>query len=379
MSDSPHPTGYARLGPPQARLVLVALVVMSLLCVWVTFSPMASGRVGKGTRGGGDTALFRAIVDRVHAGEGFYQASGAEMPSRGYPTRSVFNWRSPLPIWLIGKLPDADLAKGLLGLMALGLMVLAFEILAREQGHGLGRPVACALLLTGPMAPCVLYDEFVSPMSWVAVFIALSICGYGLKRPTLGLVMGLAAVFCRELALPYCCLAAAFAWWYGRRRELLAWGVGLAGWALFYGLHCWQATQSITHEAASHQEGWIQFGGLPFVIALAQVNLYLLFLPQWVSALYFVAAMLGLAGWHTELGQRVGISVCLFVLAFALVGQEFNQYWGLMIAPLFCFGAVRFPGSVRDLWKVAKPAGCVRWDEEPQPTVPPDAAGGLGS
>ena len=360
MSDSPHPTGYARLGPPQARLVLVALVVMSLLCVWVTFSPMASGRVGKGTRGGGDTALFRAIVDRVHAGEGFYQASAAEMPSRGYPTRSVFNWRSPLPIWPIGKLPDHNLAKGLLGLMALGLMVLAFEILAREQGHGLGRPVACALLLTGPIAPCVLYDEFVSPMSWAAVFIALSICGYGLKRPALGVAMGLAAVFCRELALPYCCLAAALAWWYGRRRELWAWMVGLAGWALFSGLHCWQAAQFMTHQATSHPEGWIQFGGLPFVISLAQVNLYLLFLPQWVTALYFLAAMLGLAGWHTELGQRVGISVCLFVLAFAMVGQEFNQYWGLMIAPLFCFGVVRFPASVRDLWKAAKPAGCAR-------------------
>ena len=353
MSDSPHPTGYARLGPLQARIVLAALVVMSLLCVTITLSPLASGRVGKGTRGGGDTALFRAMVDRVHGGEGFYQASAAEMPSRGYPTRSVFNWRSPVPIWPIGKLPDPNLAKGLLGLMAMGLIVLAFEILAREQDNGLGRPLACALLLTGPIAPCVLYDEFVSPMSWVAILIGLSICGYGLKRSAIGVAMGLAAVFCRELALPYCCLAAAFAWWYRRRGELSAWIVGLAGWTLFYGLHCWQATQFITHEAAAHQQGWIQFGGLPFVIALTQVNLYLLFLPQWVAALYFVAAMLGLAGWHTELGQRVGISVCLFVLAFALVGQEFNQYWGLMIAPLFCFGAVRFPASVRDLWRAA--------------------------
>ena len=378
MSDSPRPTGYARLGPLHARLVLAALVVMSLLSVTITLSPWAAGRVGKGSRGGGDTALFRAIADRVHGGEGFYQASAAEMPTRGYPTRSVFNWRSPLPIYLIGKLPDVNLAKGLLGLMALGLMVLAFEILAREQGHGLGRPLACALLLTGPLAPCVLFDEFVSPMSWAAVLIGLSICGYGLKRPGLGLVMGLAALFCRELVLPYCCLAAAFAWWYGRRRELLAWIVGLAAWTLFYGLHCWQATRFMTLEATSHQQGWIQFGGLAFVISLAQMNLYLLFLPQWTSALFFVAAMLGLAGWHTELGQRVGISVCLFVLAFALIGQEFNQYWGLLIAPLFCFGVVQFPASVRDLYQAAKPTGCVRWDEEQQ-AVPPDAAGGLGS
>jgi hypothetical protein len=75
--------------------------------------------------------------------------------------------------------------------------------------------------------------------------------------------------------------------------------------------------------------------------------------PQWVTAIYLVAAMVGLAGWNTPLGSRIGLSVCLYVMAFAVVGQSFNQYWGSLIAPLLCFGVVRFPASLGDLCRAA--------------------------
>jgi hypothetical protein len=76
-------------------------------------------------------------------------------------------------------------------------------------------------------------------------------------------------------------------------------------------------------------------------------------LPQWITAIYLVAAMVGMAGWNTPLGTRIGLSTCLFLLAFAFVGQSFNQYWGSLIAPLLCFGVVRFPASLRDLYRAA--------------------------
>jgi len=256
-------------------------------------------------------------------------------------------------MWMLGKLPDPALGKGLLGLLALAVMLLSFESLAREQGHGIGRPVACALLLSGPLMPCVLGDLFVSPMLWAGVFVALSIGAYGVGRPGWGVAMGLLAVFFRELALPYCVLAAVLAWWNNRPKELAAWTAGLAGWVLFFAWHWLEVTPLIGAEARAHHEGWVQFGGAPFVISTVQMTAYLLLLPQWVTALYFMAAMLGFAGWHTPLGERAGLTVCLFVLAFAFVGQEFNQYWGSLVAPLFCLGVVRFPASVRDLWKAA--------------------------
>ena len=64
--------------------------------------------------------------------------------------------------------------------------------------------------------------------------------------------------------------------------------------------------------------------------------------------------MCGLAGWHSPLGQRTGLAVCLFIVAFSIVGHDFNRYWGLLIAPLACFGVVRFPASLADLWKAGR-------------------------
>ena len=81
-------------------------------------------------------ALYRAEVDRIHSGEGYYQAAAAELTARGYPTRSVFNWRTPLPVWLLGKMPAVVLGKALLGAMALLLMLMAFEAVARERMTG---------------------------------------------------------------------------------------------------------------------------------------------------------------------------------------------------------------------------------------------------
>jgi hypothetical protein len=143
------------------------------------------------------------------------------------------------------------------------------------------------------------------------------------------------------------------AWWQGRRAERAAWALGLLAWLAFFGLHCWQVSRLIALDARSHQQGWIQFGGAGFVISTAQMNAYLLLFPQWVTAIYLVAAMVGLAGWSTPLGTRIGLSTCVFLAAFALVGQSFNQYWGSLMAPLLCFGVVRFPASLGDLWRTA--------------------------
>jgi hypothetical protein len=353
MQRTSRPTGYARFSARQARSVLAAVVLGTGLLVGVTLSPLARGNVGKTRPGESDVALYRAEIERIHAGEGYYRAAAAELSERGYPTRNVFNWRTPLPMWLIGRLPAVALGKVLLGGLAAGLILLGFEALAREEDNVLRRPLAATVLLSGPLMPCVLDGLYVMPVLWAGVLIGLSLCAYGVGRPRLGLAFGLAALLMRELALPYCLLAAGIAWWNRRRGELAGWLLGLAAWAVFFAVHCHQVGQLIGPHARAHSEGWVQFGGVGFVIALAQMNAYLLLLPQWVTALYLAAALVGFAGWDTPLGQRVGLTACLFLAAFAAVGQEFNQYWGSLIAPLLCFGVARAPGSLRDLWKAS--------------------------
>ncbi len=98
-----------------------------------TLAPTAGGNLSTQADGPGDVALYRAEVDRIHHGEGYYQAAATELTVRGYPTRSVFNWRTPLPMWLLGKLPTVALGRALLGAISLTLMLMAFEALAREE------------------------------------------------------------------------------------------------------------------------------------------------------------------------------------------------------------------------------------------------------
>jgi hypothetical protein len=386
-------TDYARLTRGQARAVLVLIALAFAAAVAVTLSPLGSTNDVPHPGETSDVLLYRAEVDRIRHGEGYYQAAAAELTARGYPTLSVFNWRMPLPMWLLGKLPTPELGKAFLGAMALLLMAVAFEAMSRETNGPHPRPlsqmargdsesphprplsqmergdsesprpfsrerasgvslvpIVCLLLLTGPLLPTVLGNLFVMPVLWAGVLVALSVCCYGVGRPWLGVAFGLTALLVRELALPYCLLCAAMAWRQGHRREVSAWMLGLLAWLAIFALHWWQVSGLIAANAHAHREGWIQWGGAGFVISTAQMNAYLLLLPQWLTALYLVAAIVGIAGWSTPLGTRVGLTTCLFLIAFAVVGQRFNQYWGCLIGPLLCFGVVRFPVSFRDLW-----------------------------
>lgn len=357
-------TDYARLTPLQARLVLAVILAAAIAGVAVTLSPMASSNIRPGIKGGNDVALYRAEIERIRHGQGYYDAAAAELAPRGYPTRSVFNWRTPLPMWLLGKLPADAFGKVLLGGLALMALLMAVAALVREEtvgeenaaaGRGVlsGRPISCALLLIGPLMLPVLDQLFVVPVLWAGVFIALSVCAFGLKRPYWGVAFGLSAAFLRELALLYCLLGVGIALWRRRRGESAAWLIGLAAWLGFYAVHWWTVSGLIAPDAIAHHHGWVRLGGAGFVISTAQMNAYLLPLPQWVTALYLVAALVGFAGWGTAWGTRVGLSVCLFLATFAVVGQSFNQYWGSLIAPLLCFGVVRFPASLWDLWRTA--------------------------
>ena len=93
-------------------------------------------------------------------------------------------------------------------------------------------------------------------------------------------------------------------------------------------------------------------GGVSHALRVGGFTL-LLVLPQAFTAVYLVSGLLGLAGWSSIEGQRIGVTVALYVMAFSIVGQPFNQYWGSMYAPLLCFGVARLPASVADLWHAA--------------------------
>jgi hypothetical protein len=343
------PSRYAAVSRPQALLVLSAGLVMASWSVSLTMfrpalpaaAPARSEPVDQT-----DVSLFRRIVDRVHAGESYYDAAGSEMRSSGYPTLSVFNWRLPLFAWLNG-LAGPVWGQAVLSSLALATVLLTYRTVRRESGV----PVAMATVaLVGlALAPCVRINMCLMTELWSGTLIAFSICAYWQRWWLLGMATGLLALFFRELALPYCLVAWALAYQQKRWSETWSWVAGFLAFGIYFGFHAWAVAGHHTAADLAHPQGWVRFGGIAFMLSTVGSHLVLAELPPWSWALYLTLALIGLAGWPGEIGTRICVTVCAYLGIFAVVGQPFNNYWGLTDAPLLALGFVRSPASVRDL------------------------------
>ncbi len=351
------PTAFSRLSPRPARGVLLFFLTVIAFCIGLTISPLKSDHRYHDIPGEGDLALYRAEAARVRAGESYYSAAGTELRARGYPTRNVFNWRTPLPVVLFGKLPG-PLAPLILALASMAVLLLGLKLIEREDGVFavlIGIP-----LLFGALSACWMEPLYYLTELWAGVFIALSLCCYATNRSAMGVVAGLSALFLRELSLLYVLISLGFALARRRWTEAAAWISGLALYAVFLGFHIHSVSQLIRPDDFAQPEGWVRFGGTAFIIGTAHLNALILLQPQWVAAVYFGLAMLGFAGWNNTVGQRFALVVSTYVITFSVIGLYYNQYWGAMYAPLLCFGAARAPASLRDLWKACQ------WQAQPK-------------
>ena len=87
----------------------------------------AYGPSNRGGQGPSDLILFDAVVGRARSGEGYYNAMATELRGRGYPTRSVFNWRPPLLLRLLACLPGPAWGRSLLAAVALATVATGFR------------------------------------------------------------------------------------------------------------------------------------------------------------------------------------------------------------------------------------------------------------
>src|SRR5271166_3853442 len=126
-------SSYARLSPGQARAVLIALALLIGFGLWKSPTPPPLCNVREENARSGDVFLYMSEIKRVHAGENYYHAAAEELVAQGYPTASCFNWRTPLPVWLIGKLPDPLLGRLILVAAGVAMLLMAFEAAAQEQ------------------------------------------------------------------------------------------------------------------------------------------------------------------------------------------------------------------------------------------------------
>jgi hypothetical protein len=337
----------ARAAAVAALLVLVtAWFVASVVSPPARVDAAAEGRVA----GTGDTALYRAVVGRVRAGQGYYDAAGAELRARNYPVRPVFNWRQPTYAWLLARLPGPLWATALL--VALGAAVVAAAgAWLRPRGPrawlGFG-------LVTVTMAGTLVPEFAFLQEAWAGTLIALGACLFARDRWRAGVAASLAALAFRELALLPCGVGLLLALRRRRWPEVAAWLVGLAVYAALMGLHFAEVTRH--YLPGDLARGWLARGGARFVVETCKWNPLLLALPSWAAALVLPLALLGLAAWRDPGAARVALTVSGYVAAFLVVGNPFNDYWGAIYAPLLTFGFISAPAALRDLVRALRPA-----------------------
>jgi hypothetical protein len=333
----------------------VLLIAVTFLACAILKSPAPQRLyVGQEQAVSDDVQLYLAEINRIRGGEGYYQVAAEELVARGFPTRSFFNWRTPISIWMMAALPSTEFARALLIASVLLLLMISVTAACKDDQRLANFGLPLAVSLTSPLLTCFVGHQFVMHEIWAGIAIALSAAAYGIERRSIAVGLGLFALFLRELALPYCGICLIFAAFQHRRSEVTVWLLGIVSWAICYAVHCWMVSQWIAPDAIEHRHGWIQFGGLAFVLGTVQVNYYLLTAPMFVTSIFLTLALVGLADWTSEWGRRVFVTVAVYLAAFCIVGQDFNRYWGYLMSPLLCYGLARAPVALKNLIRAAR-------------------------
>jgi hypothetical protein len=302
-----------------------------------------------------DLGLYKRVIGDIDRGLPYYSAVTAEHRQGHYPLKPAYAVRNPLLATAMAALPDD-------GARTLSLRILAILVLAVwgwRLHFQFGRPVlvGAGMLLLGYGMPAALIGGLY-PLHdiWAGTLIALSLGLYDPRRWLPSVMIGFVAVVLRELSLGYLVAMGTMALFDGKRREALAWAVAIVAFFGVFAVHAHLLAAELKPGDLASQ-GWLGFGGWPFVLATSKWNALLVLAPPWLIATVVPLMLLGLAGWPGPLGVRLALICFGYNFAFLVFGRSDNFYWGLIIAPLMMLGLLMAPVG---LWDLARSAmhGC---------------------
>lgn len=299
-----------------------------------------------------DEGLYKAIIQRVRDGEGYYPAAVEEQTLRNYPVQPAVTVREP-GITYLGVLLGG--ARGLYWAMfavgAVMIVALMWRLESLSPGKNTWR---VAVLLSGLFSAAVFKPEYsVDTEVWAAMFIVLALVCRSLRSfwPSVGL--GLLACLARELALPILAVMAFCAWREGKRREAAAWVGSSVVFLAVYAVHIVQVL-SVTGTGDPKSQGWITFGGVPFVLETVRHSSALVVAPVWLTAVIVPLAVLGWLSRNSPFADRVVTFLAVYFLVFMVIGRMQNTYWGTLYVPLVGAGLAFSASGLMDLIRVAR-------------------------
>ena len=271
-----------------------------------------------------DGALHTKTIEQLHNADSYYEVVGEELRRTGYPTRSVFNWRTPAHYQLIAWV---TIERAAIMLRCLIVAAVAGTIwgFARES---LSRCVAAGLLTLGGMLMPLMIGAVQYGEVCAGTLIGLSLALYSQARwLILAACLGIAAVFLREIAVPYALTCGVLAIIHRRRAESITWVLGGIAYVTYYAVHAINVSQHIRPTDFAHSESWLQFGGLTFVLQTLHGSGWLVLMPMWVTP---VACVLALAATCApSISPNVKWSLLIYFAFFSVAGHPFNFYWGM--------------------------------------------------
>jgi hypothetical protein len=355
---------FAGLSRP-AALAIVGITSLALgWCLYVSMTQFVlpteeSAATARKRQNAPDSTFYENVTKRVRDGQRYHEAARDEFADplwseNGFRPTSVFHWRTPIYAWVMAPLSDKG-SMALAGGLAFIAAICCFLALGRTVGPG---PACLTFLLIGPFAWCALGAAFRFTELWAGILIALSVAAYGIHRWPVAVVAAIAALFFRELALPYCLLCFVLAIGQRRWTEVGTWVIGFGLFAIFYAWHVQQVRLMIGSSEETKVGSWLHFGGTAFALAAVQLgNVVLTASPAALTAIVLPLALLGLAGWRSEAGTRAFLTCIGYLVFFLVAGQPpYNAYWGLLIGPLLMLGVAALPIVGRDLFRAIRSA-----------------------
>lgn len=329
------------------RLAALAFVGLFLAAsAWLLTAPVKPAAVAKGGQYT-DMRLYRDVVAQMQRGVPYHRASAELQRAHGYPLKPFVTMRPPTLYVLAAKLGWPTLQFGALALVLANVLAWGKALPPSfQRGERIGAAAGVALGGAAVIAPLLLgFTEF-----WAGLLMSLALA-LRLARPERwGLTVALiaAALLVRELALPFLLLAAAFALWERRWREVAAWGAVLAVFALFMAWHAGAVLEQVRPgDIAS--PGWSGGQGLRGVLmALANTSL-------WQNApqpLALIACLLPALGWGALSGRGGAFALLLlggYALMLALFARADNFYWGFLLLPHWFAGYALIPRGIGQL------------------------------
>lgn len=332
-----------RRGPWGARLILAAAAVLVLVgCV--------QGAKLPGMRGGppgSDRRLFVRVVDDLRGGESYYSAITREQRLLKYPLRPLITVRLPTLAWVMAAAPSASVRSLALAALAIATFAAWLWRLRAYTATPLSFGLA-TLVLAAAYAPAFFYFGYALHELWAGELLALALALYSPRRWGASFAVAVCALSIRELAAPFFLAMGVLAWRDGRRREALAWALGIAGLGTALLVHA-RALAPFLESGDRPSPGWLGVGGWRLVLLQMKWNALLMTTPDWLAAVAAPLALLGLLSPQGPLADRLRLIVFGYTAAFLVLGRPDNSYWGLMTAPLWPIGLYFAADAVRNL------------------------------